>query len=528
MKTLDDKKRAAIEAIAPGKRTYTTYRWDADMETLQRLIALKPWEREGADFVQIEWTEPDTKMPITVTLDGVEFTGDSIKQGKAFSFSFATYLHPTENGTWFSIEDMAFRFPLAYNEELAKDNEARGLKPSPEILEAIKREKARERKEKKSLAPRNFNVGAIAFASNFAGDRDLHRGLALRDREDAWRRNENEGHKHYRGKECDVLYKPAELFPEDWWSEHKEAALAALDRRFRTIRNDLTADIIDVMFHHWRTTKKRNDSPTAVEKTGITLRKICQYRGIEPKGENIRIAYLAMRDVRAFRLKGGGIDAALFDIDTVKLQPTLPELWQNDEPPQADTGFIYSPGFFLSKAVDDEPVYFAPYVQKLWELDPKYHAKAKRFARYLRGEWRLNTQKYLRPDGQNPTRWRTWRDVLTDAGIDFEGYEATKDPRRFIKSIHEAIETLYDIEAIRECGAAIYHPDDRAIYESLPRKGVLNFWLNLRVCIEPPAEIRDALLNTNKKRIARTIRAQEAKALPTAKRKGRPKKQKDG
>ncbi len=384
------------------------------------------------------------------------------------------------------------------------------------------------RKTGKSLARRDFKAGmATAFASNFAGDRDLHRGLALRDRENAWGRNDNEGHKHYQGKECVVLYKPAEIFPEEWWSEHKEAALAALDRRFCTIRNDLTADIIDVMFHHWRATKNRNDSPTAVEKTGITLRQICQYRGIEPKGENIRIAYLAIRDVRAFRLKGGGIDAALFDIDTVKIQPSLPDLWQSEDPPRAETGFIYSPGFFLSKAVDDEPVYFAPYVQKLWELDPKYHAKAKRFARYLRGEWRLNTQKYLRPDGQAPTRWRAWRDVLADAGIDFES-DGVKNPSRFIESIREAIEKLFDIEAIRECGAAIYHPEDRAIYEELPRKGVLEIWLSLRVCIEPPAEIRDALLNTNKKRIARTIRAQEAKALPATKRKGRPKKQKDG
>jgi hypothetical protein len=360
---------------------------------------------------------------------------------------------------------------------------------------------------------------AIAFVPNFPGDRDLHRGLALREREGVWKTNPNDGHKYYQGDDCSVLWQPSELFPEAWWSERKEATLAALDRRFRTIRSDLTADVIDVLFHHWQNTKKRNDSPTAIEKTGITLRQICQYRGIDPKGENIRIAYLSMRDVRAFRLKDSGIDAALFDIDAVKLQPAL---WEADEPPQADTGFIYSPGFFLSKAIPGEPVYFAPYVRKLWELDPKYHAKAKRLARYLRGEWRMNTEKYLRAGEQPPTRWRTWHDILKDAAIDFEA-DGKHDPRRFIKSVHEAIETLYDHEAIRECGKAIYHPDDRATYDDLPRKGVLAAWLELRVCIEPPADVRDALKDINKKRIARTITAQEAKALPKSKSKGRPK-----
>ncbi len=113
-----------LTAANPNRRSFTALRWpNTDMETLRRLIALKPWQKEGVDVVHIEWTEPETKTPITATAGGVEFTGDSIEQGKIFSFHFATYLHPSKSGTWFSVENMAFRLPLAYDEKLAKDND---------------------------------------------------------------------------------------------------------------------------------------------------------------------------------------------------------------------------------------------------------------------------------------------------------------------------------------------------------------------------------------------------------------------
>lgn len=144
MKTLDDKKRAAIEVLAPGRRSYTALRWpDSDMDTLRRLIALNPWESEGADLIHIEYVKPEIiETPITATIGGVEFTGDSIKQNKIFSFHFATTLHPTPNGTWFSVKDMAIRLPLAYDEKLVQDNEERGLMPTLEILEAIRQEQS--------------------------------------------------------------------------------------------------------------------------------------------------------------------------------------------------------------------------------------------------------------------------------------------------------------------------------------------------------------------------------------------------
>ncbi len=362
------------------------------------------------------------------------------------------------------------------------------------------------------------DFSGIVHVSNFPGDRAIHRGLAMLDQPGAWQTDTNEGLKYYRDREADLVYQPPEIFPAGWWGECREASLNALDRRFLLIRNDHAADIIDVLFHHWNTMRKPNNSPTAVEKVGITLSQICQYRDVVPHRNNVDAVYRAMRDIRAFRLRDGGIDEALFEISFVKLQNTL---WENDLPPAANTGFVYSPGYFLAKSVPEEPIYFAPHVRKLWELDPHKYSKAKRLARYLRGEWRMNTQKYLRAAHEAPSRYRSWRAILADAGIDASSKEVTDEPRRFIESINKAIATLYDYEAVRECGPSIYHPEDRAREANLPRKGVLSAWLDLRVSIEPAADVCDALRDTHAKRLAW---AAQGKQEPKNKRRGRPRK----
>ncbi len=341
---------------------------------------------------------------------------------------------------------------------------------------------------------------SIARGSNFPGDRDLHRGLMLKAKAGIWNTNENEGTKFYNGADCITQYKPPEIFPE-WWHDTREATLKQLDKRFREMRSELTADVIDILFHHWY--EHRN--PGKQEKAAITLSELCNYRGIQPQKKNLAALWEAMRDARSFRLIGDGIDAALFEMDAARV-PQL-NLWGMEEPPRADVVYFYSPGFFLAEAIKENPIYLAPYVRKVWELDPYRASIAKRLARYFRGEWRMNTQKYLRLQGEPPTRYRTWQSILDAAGVDIDDYLSTKDPSRLKKDVEAALETLYDIEAISECGEAIYHPDDRATLKNLPRKGAMKVWQQLRVCIDPPADVSDALQEPNAKRIARAIEA---------------------
>jgi hypothetical protein len=353
-----------------------------------------------------------------------------------------------------------------------------------------------------------------AQSPNFPGDRDFYRSLTLRDQPDAWKENKNEGTRYHDGKNCTVTYQPDELFSEAWWIETREETLAALDRRFRSIRNDLTADVADILFHHWLANRKLNASGSAVEKVAITFSQICEYRGVQAKPKAIDMVYEALRDVRAFSLKDGKIDERLFDISTIEIQPAL---WHGTEQPGKDTGLIYSPGFFLSKAVEGE-FFTACFASKVWELDPYRYPAAKRLARYLRGEWRMNTQTYLNHDGANLHRFRQMKAILNDAGISYDGSEAQKDPTRFIESIEKGIRKLHQDGIIRDDCPEIFHPEDRADWKALPRKGILAQWLQLRVRIDPPAEVRDELARLNTKRMARS---EQARALPEAKKRGR-------
>lgn len=346
----------------------------------------------------------------------------------------------------------------------------------------------------------------IALGSNFPGDRDLHRGLMLKNKVGTWGTNENEGTIFYDGAECITKYRPPEIFPE-WWQDTREATLKQLDRRFREMRSELTADVIDILFHHWY----KHRDPQKQEKAAITLSQLCEYRGIQTQKKNLAALWEAMRDARSFRLMGDGIDAALFEMDAARAPQS--NLWGLEDPPRADIVYFFSPGFFLAQAIKENPIYLAPYVRKVWELDPYRDANAKRLARYLRGEWRMNTQKYLRPKDKAPTRYRNWQSILDAAGVDIEEYLNSPNPSRLRKDVETALETLYDIEAIAECGATIYHSDDRIASENLPRNGAMKVWLQLRVCIDPPADVTDALQEPNAKRVARTI---EAKALTTS------------
>jgi hypothetical protein len=362
------------------------------------------------------------------------------------------------------------------------------------------------------VARREIMPAQIAIGANFPGDRDFHRALMLKHKNGVWGINENEGSMFSNGKNCVTQYKPPEIFPE-WWYQTREATLGQLDKRFREMRSELTADVIDILFHHWY----QHRNPQKQEKAAITLSQLCEYRGIQPQKKNLAALWEAMRDARSFRLIGDGIDAALFEMDAAL------NLWGIDEPPRADVVYFYSPGFFLAQAIKENPIYLAPYVRKIWELDPYRDGIAKRLARYLRSEWRMNTQKYLRPKDEAPGRYRTWQSILDDAGVDVAEYLDSKNPIRLKEDVEAALDTLFDIEAIAEFNATIYHPDDRRLLDNLPRKGAMKAWLQLRLCIDPPAEVSDALQEPNAKRIARAIEAKAA-ALEAKKPRSAPKK----
>ncbi len=345
-------------------------------------------------------------------------------------------------------------------------------------------------------------LGIIAEAPNYDGDRSIHQSLMLKDVPGVWKTNENEGYKFCN----DVVYQPKELFSEDWFYTAREDTLKELDSRLIRMRSELTADVIDILFHHWRTSPMKDKN-----KALITLAQICQYRGVQAEQiGNLRDAWQAMRDARAIRLTGE-VDAALFEMDA--MPGAQRRLWPVDEPPALDIGYVYSPGYFLAQGIAANPIYIAPYLRHVWQLRPHHDGKAKRLARYLRSEWRMNTGVYLRPKGTAPGRYRSWGNILKDAGIVPEAWEVKK-PGRFIKSIDEAINTLYDIEALADVSTAIYHPEDRQLAENLPLRGALQAFQALRVCLDPAADVADALAGPHQKRVARVA---ENAALPKAK-----------
>jgi hypothetical protein len=149
---------------------------------------------------------------------------------------------------------------------------------------------------------------------------------------------------------------------------------------------------------------------------------------------------------------------------------------------------------------------------ELWKLDPYRDAYAKRLARYLRSEWRMNTQKYLRAKGAPPQRYRTWANVLDDAGIDAQSEVAQRRPAKLREDVTRALNKLYDLEVIRDCSTTeLYHPDDLRLLDALPRKGFLSAFLQLRVCIDPAEDMAEALAESDAKRRAR---AERQRALP--------------
>jgi hypothetical protein len=186
--------------------------------------------------------------------------------------------------------------------------------------------------------------------------------------------------------------------------------------------------------------------------------------------------------------------------------------------------YRYHPGYFLAEAIQRDAFFLAYYARSVWQLDYYRDANAKKLARVLRADWRRNAESYL-PGG--PARYRTWKALLADAGISTDSGVAVSHPMRFIKSIEGEVEKLYsNAEYIRECGPAIYHPDDQKKREKLPRFNPLAAWEALRTHIAPAADITDALTKTATRRLAYQEQLRALAAAPASKKNLQKKSQK--
>ena len=334
---------------------------------------------------------------------------------------------------------------------------------------------------------------------NCAFDRDLNRALADYPN---WLVNENDITRYRDGREgTTVVYQPPEVL--EALQQAQEQALMALDERFTKMKSVLTGDVIDILFHHW----KHNKIDSQGGRAGITLARICQYRGVEARNENLENAWQAMRDTRSIRLKQGNIDGALFEMDSIDL--SSPEL------PEKDTVYFFQPGYFLQFGLEGNKIYSAPFFESIWKLNPYKDHEAKRFARFLRGEWRLNADLYL---DQNPGArcYKTWKNWLVEAGTNPDEWRGQgKNITREMDNIERMVETLYDLTFLGNKGANIYHPEDRPKLGKLPKRGRLEAWLDLRVCFLPSDGIKPVLAEGNQQRKAQLER--NAQALAKAK-----------
>jgi len=382
-----------------------------------------------------------------------------------------------------------------WRKKLDASNKALGLAPSPAILDLVAKEAAKQNTGRGGC---DFLVDEqLARLPNGKADSDLQRSLMCYP---SWPLNPHLVTRYHEGKHGHTLvYQPSEV--ERALGDAPEQALNALDRRFNQLRSETVADVIDILFHHWNTHKDTQTSAVA-----INAARLCQYRGVEPEGDNLRLHWEAMRDAFSITLRDtkSDINARVFEADS-----------KGEIQDGPGARYAYRPGIFLEYALRGEPLYFAPFLQKVWALDPKKNNEAKRLARYLRGDWRKNTEKYLESDGKaRAACWHNWAFFLEEMGINVEDHrKGANGPRRLMEKMARAVETLYQMEVIAEGGFDIYHPDDRRRAENLPARGALDVWLSLRVCLVPSAKLREALLESDTKR--RAGRARDAKAVAT-------------
>lgn len=506
--------------------------------------------KQAENFIaSIEGHEPQGETPDTLSAEVVFGRGDktitlTAKDGFEHQFEVTRADLPTVKTCLFVVPSgLAFQTTggrwLALQVEIAPElveglnarNGRRGWKVPPELLARL---------APPSLAPEekqiHFPQGTLpillsrpmprgdgpptppdellAMLPNNKAERDL--GHSLMTYPANWQLNLNDAKYFCDGSEGHIT----EFQPDEVASDYELAlgdapqrALDTLEKRFKELRSETVADVIDILFHHWNTYKNPVNNSAL-----ITAAKLCEYRGKVPEGDNLTSHWQALRDAFSLNLRDtqSDLNAKLFFAES-----------KGEIKDGPGARYSYSPGFMLQYALASNPLYFAPFLRKIWALDPKKYNETKRLARYLRGDWRMNTEKYLTSEGgQRAARWRKWADILADCGIDAEAHQQSPNPKRLIEAVKSAVETLYDMEVIAEGSFDIYHPDDRKMAENLPRRGALTEWLALRVCMAPSAKLREALLETDGKRRARRERDANAMATQRAKKKLRAPKNK--
>lgn len=460
-------------------------------ETFIATIEQHQPQGEAPDTLKVEVIfEPGDKS-VTINTSGVlhefEMTRAGLPAIKTRLFVVPGGLaFQTTNERWIGL---GVELDPALVEGLNARNARRGWKIPVELL-------ARFESREPSIKPRFPSNEAIAMLPNSAADRDVHRSLMAYPYQ--WPIDENLCLRAFDGQENIVVYQPSEV--EKLLRDAPQKALELLEKRFGEIKNETVPDVIDILFHHWH---RHHDPKTNASL--ITAAQICKYRGVLPRGANLDLHWRALQDAfsMSLRERKGDINAKVFFSEIV------------GEKLGAGAGYAYSPGFMVQYALRGETLYFAPFMEKIWALDPKTNNEAKRIARYMRGDWRMNTEKYLTAESgaARAARYHTWTHILCESGIDVKSHRQSKNPKRLIEAINRAVETLYQMEVLDETGFDIYHRDDRKIAENLPARGALDAWLALRVCLAPAADVREALLETDGKR--RAGKARDAKALST-------------
>lgn len=429
------------------------------------------WETLNEQGETRLWKQEEGDAPTFVEYKDGQFWTDGEKKEEIERRHLSAVVAPDEQGT----PSLHLRFDLRDNAQI--------IAPKGTQLE------------------REVHYPRVIKVPNGAADRDLGRAMAMHPE---WPQNLNAITRYQEGREgTTVVFQPPEVL--ETLQSAPEKAMKALDERFIKMKSDLTADLIDILFHHWM----HNKIEARGKRAGITLARICQYRGVEPRGENLENVWHAMRNVRSIRLQNGGVDAALFEMDSIDFtSPVLPD---------KDTLYFYQPGYFVQFGLEGNRLYYAPFLESIWKLNPHQNAEAKRLARFLRGEWRLNPDTYTDPT-TGAKRWRSWRDLLAEMGIFPDQWKAQgRNITRELRSIEGALQTLYEKEFLAVEGKDIYHPDDRARLDNLQRKpkGRLEAWLELRVCLLPAADIADALAEGRAQREAQ--QQQNAQAIAKAK-----------
>jgi hypothetical protein len=502
---------------APANQSDATLRFNLDIQIDDGLFGRAIRDRAEQEPATPE-TAPDMLIlsyPDSFSIDQESTTGQLVAYEGQRRIRVITRFSAVENGIGFMLGSESFSIPFPGSaKDLAELHRLLKVREAAQESSQRATDQPDDKPQSKAIVKEPLShpcdLSETPRVPNDPASILFNKFIVQNNTPDVWRTNRDEGYIYAQDGNKIVTYQPEEEIP-DSWLDFQDRVLESLEKRFTTMRGGLVADVADILFWHWFT----NHRPPFAS---ITLSQVLEYRGVKARPNVIQEHWQAMRDVRAIKLRGEGIEQEnLFHISAA--QGTL---WGTTEPPKLRTLYRYHPGYFLAEAIQNEAFFLAYHARKVWQLDYYRDANAKKIARALRADWRLNAENYL-PTTLKP-RYRTWGTLLADAGIDVTSGVAISNPTRFIHSIESEVEKLYKIEFTRDAGLYIYDPKDRPKREALPRFSLLTAWLALRIHIAPAADITDALKHTATRRLART---EAAKALPESaqtKRKGRSKR----